>query len=229
MLRVKNNKKQKKSRMTVGVAQDGQTLLYNPRPIVPDKTVAVLRFQEYVGLSSGAGATYAYQSYSMNSAFDPLYTIGGGTCTGFTEWMTLYTRFYVSNVRMSSVIYNGGANTMFHYHLAMRSADAGAGVVPTIDRIMEGRNGRYQMIWPGTHPSNGRALTVNYRPAAFEGLPLTSNRDELSGDSASDPAIQPAVQVGFFGPGVAVNLTANMLIVIEYTTMFYSPRLLGDA
>jgi hypothetical protein len=227
-LKSASKKKQNKSRMAVGAPNNSQNLIYNPRPIVPDKHSAVIRFQEYIGLNSGAN-TYAYQSYSMNSPFDPLYTIGGGTCTGFTEWMTLYNRFYVTACRISSVIYNGGANTQFHYHMAMRSADAGAGVVPTLDRILEGRNSRYQMIWPGQHPSNGRALTVIYKPSAFEGLPNTSNREELSGDSASDPAIQPAVQVGFFGPGATTGLTSNMLVVVEYTTLFYSPRLLGDA
>lgn len=227
MLR-RRQKTQNKSRMPVGAPRNGPSLLYNPRPIVADKHVAVIRFQEYVGLTSGA-TTYAYSTYSLNSPFDPLYTIGGGTCTGFAEWMTLYNRFYVSACRVSSVIYNGGSNTQFHYHMAMRSADAGAGVTPTIDRILEGRNSRYIMIWPGQHPSNGRALTVIYKPALFEGLPVTSNRDELSGDSASDPAIQPAVQVGFFGPGPTTGLSSNLLVVIEYTTLFYSPRLLGDA
>jgi hypothetical protein len=226
-LTMRKSKVPNKSRNAISAPRDSISLVYNPRPIVPKSHQVVLRFQEYVGLNSGA-TTYAYSTYSMNSALDPLYTIGGGSCTGFVQWMTLYNRFYVTGCRISSTIYNGGNSTILHYHLAMRSDDAGAGVTPTVDKILEGRNGRYAVTWPGAHPSNGRSLTVSYAPTLFEGLPATSNRTELSGDASSDPAIQPAVQVGFIGPGTTTGIAINMLVVVEYTTIFYSPRLLGD-
>lgn len=189
---------------------------------------AVVTYQEAVGLASGAN-TYAYSSYSMNSPFDALYSVGGGKCTGFEEWMTLYSRFYVSKCRISAAVYNGTSNVVLEYMLPMRSDDAAGGVTPTVDKILEGRDTRYCMIWPGAHPSNGRALTVTFRPAAFEGLPVAANRDELSGNATSDPNIQPAVQVGWFHTGATTNQTLNMVALVEYTTTFYRPKILGDA
>lgn len=198
-----------------------------PRAIVPEKTKVTLRFQEYVTMASGANS-YAYQTYSMNSAFDPLYSIGGGTCTGFTEWMTLYTRFYVSKCMISTTFYNGGTDPTVHYQLALRSDDAVGGVAPTLDKILEGRDCRFTIPWIGAHPSNGRALSVTYYPSKFQGLPAAANREELSGDVATDPNIQPAVQCGFYLANGAVQKSNAIFILIEYTTTFFRPRLLGD-
>lgn len=212
----------------VSAQQTSLTLIRSPRTIVPEKTKAVVTYQESVGLAAGAN-TYAYSSYSMNSPFDALYSVGGGKCTGFEEWMTMYSRFYVSKCRISASVYNGTSTVIMEYMLPMRSDDAAGGVTPTIDKIMEGRDSRYCFIWPGAHPSNAKALTVTFRPAQFEGLPAAANRDELSGTNASDPNIQPAVQVGWFHTGATTNMSCSMVAIVEYTTLFYRPRILGDA
>lgn len=224
----RKKKSSKKQGAAVSALRTSISLVTSPKAIVPERTVAVVRYQEAVGLAGGAN-TYAYSSYSMNSPYDALYSVGGGACTGFNEWMALYSRFFVLKCRISISIYNGSSNVIMSYLLPMRSDDAAGGVTPTVDKILEGRDSRYAMIWPGAHPSNGRALTVTYRPAQFEGLPVTSNRDELSGTVASDPQIQPAVQAGWFHTGATTQLSNSMVAVVEYTTEFYRPRLLGDA
>jgi len=220
----------RKKRVAKAVSPLRTTLSFvsNPSPIVPEKMHAVLRFQYYEGLAGGANA-YAYVFFSMNSPYDPLYSVGGGKCTGFEEWMTLYTRFYVSKCTISAIMYNGSNSPIIAYQLPVRSDEAGGGVTPTIDKIMEGKDGRYHYLSTGAHPANGRPLTVTYMPARFEGLPVVSNREELSGDVATDPDVQPAVQVGWLCPAGTAALTIAILATVEYTTMFYRPRLLGDS
>lgn len=228
MATFQRNQRKNKSK---GNSNNNRVVTFNmPNPVTticPNRTTVVLRFREYVGLASGANS-YAYQTYSMNSAYDPLYTIGGGTCSGFVQWMSLYDRYYVSSMRISAQMYNASSNWVLIYLLPLRSADAVAGVTPTLDKIMESRDARYFNPQIGVHPSNGKVLSCTYTPYKFEGLPVNSNFDELSGDVTSDPTIQPAVQAGFISLGGTTQLTNSCLVQVEYSVTFWRPKLLGD-
>jgi hypothetical protein len=225
--RRKTNVKNGNKKVSTGVVTLTPQMPNTRGGLCPETITCVLKYQRLVALASGA-LTYAYESYSLNSPYDPLYTAGGGNCSGFAQWMALYRRFYVKSVRVSSQAVNGTANSVFTFILPLRSSDAsGGGIVPTMDYIMESREAAFAFMNINSSIPNGWCLSLQLSPTRFEGLPLVSNREELSGDIASDPLIQPAVYVGYICS--TVGLTLSYAIKLEYTVEFWSPRILGDA
>jgi hypothetical protein len=166
----------------------------------------------------------------MNAAVDPLYSLGGGRCTGFEEWMTLYRRFHVNKCRISQSVYNGNNVVAFPFLFPVKSAEAAAGIAaPSLDTIMESRDAVSFMMMASTHPTNGSAISLVCHPEEYEGMPEGgASYDSFSGNESTDPAIQPAIIAGF-ALALAGAYSMTQTVVIEYTTRLFNPRLISDA
>jgi len=159
----------------------------------------------------------------MNSPYDPLYTVGGGVCTGWADLMLLYSRAFVVSARLSfcpTIMSHGGD---VYFVLPVRSDEAAAGVVPTIDMVMEGQNSTFGFA-QGTYTRFSYIVDIR-RPAQFQGL-ANQAKDQLSCSVSTDPVIQPAWYCGLIG---AQNHTIDAWVLIEYTTEMYRPNSLSDA
>jgi len=201
-------------------------IIRGPGLLLPPKLEVTFRFQRVLALTAGAGG-YATEEYSMNSPYDPLYTVGGGICTGFASLMALYSRFYVKKARLQFAPTSLSNSGDVYFVLPVRSDEAAAGVVPTADMAMEGENSTFGLAMA----SYTRFSVINDTrgPAAFQGLLTSSgpsNKDELSGAVTTDPTIQPAWFVGLLG---ANGHTLAGWALIEYTTELYRPNTLADA
>jgi len=185
------------------------------------------RYQKTLALTAGAGG-YATEEYSMNSPYDPLYTVGGGVCTGFASLMALYSRFFVKKARLQFAPTQLSNSGDVYFVLPVRSDEAAAGVVPTADMVMEGENSTFGLAMA----SYTRFSVINdiRSPAEFQGLSMNfgipSNKEELSGAITTDPTTQPAWFVGLLG---SAGHTLAGWALIEYTTELYRPNTLGDA
>lgn len=164
----------------------------------------------------------------MNSPYDPLYTAGGGNCTGFATLLGLYSRFYVKKARIQfqpATISNAGD---LLFVLPVRSDEAAAGVVPDIDMVTESQVTTYNQATNA--PSAYLVIGQVCRPAAFQGLENSdgscSNKDEMSGYVTTDPIIQPAWYLGLIG---AQGHTATGALLIEYTCELFRPNTLSNA
>jgi hypothetical protein len=175
-------------------------------------------------LFTTGAAGYVVQEISMNSPFDPLYTVGGGNCTGFATLMLIYSRCYVKSARIQTQIATASNPGDVFFILPARSDEAAAGIVPTIDMVTEGQNNKFNLLT--NSPSTYMVLSDTRSPVSFQGLPATSNRDELSCSAAVDPTIQPAWFTGLLG---AQGHTALVLTLVEYSCTLYRPNTLGDA
>jgi len=199
----------------------------SPGLLLPPKIKSTFRFQRALALTAGAGG-YAVEEYSMNSPYDPLYTVGGGICTGFTTLMGLYSRCLVKVARLTLAVTSMSHGGDMYFILPVRSDEAAAGVVPTADMVMEGQNSTVGFA-QGTY-TRFSYLQDTRSPAAFQGLTLRdgeeSNREELSCAISTDPTIQPAWYAGFMG---ASGHTLAGWAFIEYTSELYRPNSLSDA
>jgi len=226
----RSKRQAKSSNGTVQNASTGKVvydLVRSPGLLLPPKLKSTFRFQRQLSLTAGA-TSYAAEEYSMNSPYDPLYTIGGGICTGFATLMSLYSRALVKNATIKLAVCSMSHGGDIYFILPVRSDEAAAGVIPTTDMIMEGQNSTYAFS-QGTY-TRFSYLSDTRSPAAFQGLLLKdgeeSNREELSCAVTTDPTIQPAWYVGLLG---AQNHTLLGWILIEYTAELYRPNTLADA
>jgi len=199
----------------------------SPGTLLPDKLDVTFRFQSAVSFVTDANQRATYE-FSMNSPFDPLYTVGGGNCTGFATLMLLYSRFFVKRARilLAPVQFNTPGDTFFV--MPVRSDEAAAGVLVDIDMVTESQVTNFTTA-PNA-PAAYRVLEDVRRPDVFQGLSIgpgkTSNKDDLSGSPAVDPVIQPAWYVGLIG---AQGHTMTGSVLIEYSSELYRPNTLSNA
>jgi len=172
------------------------------------------------------GGVYAQTEISMNSVFDPLYTVGGGVCTGFAEAMAIYSRFYVKSATFSVQILSATTSSAdLLFMNAVRSDEAAAGVIPTLDIITEGLGSTSTLALSGAIPGH---LEGKFYPASFQGL-SKQNKDELSGSLTVDPVIQPAVYCGVYSATGATGHSLTGLIIVSYDVELYRPNTLNGA
>jgi len=199
----------------------------SPGTLLPYKLKTTFRFQRALALTAGAGG-YAAEEYSMNSPYDPLYTVGGGICTGWNALMGLYSRCLVKVAKLTLAVTSMSHGGDVYFILPVRADEAAAGVVPTADMVMEGQNSTIGFA-QGTY-TRFSYLTDTRSPADFQGLVLPdggeSNREELSCAISTDPSVQPAWYAGFMG---ANGHTLAGWVLIEYTSELYRPNSLSDA
>jgi len=187
-------------------------------------SVQILRFQTTTATTTGAGG-YAFNTFSINSPYDPYYPAGGGTCTGFSQYAALYSRFYVrkATIQVQPSVFGGTSLGDTFAIIPYTTDEVAGGFVPTIDNV---ENGKTVFNLVTSDPAHTyMCLRQTVCPHALEGLGL-ADRDELSGTSGADPTTQPCWAVTHFG---AQGHTVSYTVIIEYETEFYRPTTLGTA
>jgi len=163
----------------------------------------------------------------MNSPYDPLFTVGGGICTGWSTLMALYSRCFVRNATLQVQPTTASHTSDVVYLLPIRSDEAAAGIVPTLDLVTEGQLGKFTITTNSIYTY--QPLVDNRSPVEFQGLGSVkspSNKDDLSAAISADPVIQPCWSVGLIG---SAGHTLSIGVFIEYDCELYRPNSLGDA
>jgi hypothetical protein len=165
----------------------------------------------------------------MNSPYDPLFTAGGGVCTGFATLMSLYSKCFVRHATCNVQPTAASTAGEIMYILPLRSDEAAGGIVPTADMVTEGQVGKFNLTTNSIYIY--QPLRDSRSPAEFQGLGgpgsmSPSNKDELSCSVSTDPTIQPCWSVGLIG---ASGHTLGIGVFIEYDCELYRPNSLGDA
>jgi len=195
------------------------------RSLLPEKLRTVFRYQRTDSFATGGGV-YAQTEISMNSPYDPLYTVGGGICTGFNTLLTLYSRFFVKKARIQAQFLPSVAASVASYILPVRSDEAAAGVIPTADMITEGQESVFS--FQAGEVSSSNVIRSTLSPSRFQGL-AGQNKEQLSGYITTDPTIQPAWYVGIYSVGGTVGQASVAFTLVEYDTELYRPNTLSDA
>jgi len=206
------------------------TLSRDLPPLRPNKMRATFRFYLNALLDAGAGAAYAVTQIAMNSPYDPLFTVGGGTCTGFANWMNFYAHFFVHRCRIKQALWciQGSPAPSVGFLLPLRSDQASAGVTPTIDMVTECPDAISATQFAGQWNANGQEIEKTWVPTTFDGVSKTSNKREYSGDASNDPVYQPVVYCGFISAGGALDYQAEQHLLVEYDTELYAPLAISN-
>jgi hypothetical protein len=175
------------------------------------------------------GVPYAYLAFGINSIYDPYYTLGGGSCTGFAEMMALYNKYIVSNAVVTMRVRNNSAanagNDIIAYILEIPSDQVSSSAQPVDENILEVRNATTKIV-PYATTGQFSVLRRSVNIVALEGLPsLIADYSGLSGNINSSPSRLPLVLAGVLRPiGSATGCLAEAIFTIEFTVCFYQPR-----
>jgi len=190
--------------------------------VCPPTSKAVLRFQDYMNVSSVSTSTY--RNYSMNSAFDPLYDTGGGTCTGYQHWLDLYEYCMVSKIAVQ-VSYQNAHPTIPSIMFIIPYNSSQTPVTPNLDYVKETP---YALWWPnyaGPSSYNPHTMRHIYSNPQIEGRSLNPWRSYSSTQTA-DPILQLSMSIGALAAdGVTPGFNGLISVEVSYSCIFWQKKI----
>lgn len=192
--------------------------------VIPPSLTVQLKYQTVFQIS--ASTLMTYESYSLNSPYDPLYGTGGGNCTGFPELASLYNYSMVSSCRVEATYQNTGEVPAYMFIFPRNSSQLPGAL--NRDLIFETPFSRYFEVFLGQTVFNPHKLTVSFSCSTLEGHELVPWID-YSCTASSDPTKQLTVQVGAASlDGATVGVAGFMNVVLTYRCTFWQKKLFSD-
>lgn len=200
-------------------------LLVGPDNVVAPQTMPVtLRYQHEWPISPSSITTVT--NFSLNSPYDPVYDVSGGNCTGFSQWMGLYTFCMVRSAHVRFSAHNtSGTVAAFMFAMPVNSSQS----VPTVTRdlIMETGYSKWFDIYAGNSGYNPHTMELNYNLTAIEGHALIPWLD-YSCTSSADPVKQLVVSLGVSSlDGTTTGMGGVLSAVVTYHCVMWQKRLFG--
>lgn len=196
--------------------------------IVPTRMSTVLRFQTVNNSLSFATTQSAYVTISVNGAYDPLYTLGGGSCTGFAELAALYNRYIVTKAHIRMDILNSSTNSVGNNLVAfiaeIPASQVGMVGTTVSEDILESRRCTTNLV-SRSDAVEFRRIERDIDVLTLEGLPsLMADYENLSGSKTANPDRTCVALCGATRPtGPQASNTAEVLVVVDYYMTFYQP------
>jgi hypothetical protein len=176
-----------------------------------------MRWQDH-DASSTALST---RTYAINNVYDPLYALGGYSCTFYEELVALYNRWYVVGVSVSSTFYCTGTKTSSTFMIPFRSSQT----IPTFNINNIFANSRALVHYNGTGNSvcNPYRLDYNINLSELEGVKVAGVPDYW-GNVAAGPLILPKLVVGSISSDGVTLSNVDLVTVITFDVVFLHPK-----
>jgi len=174
-----------------------------------------------------------YRQYSLNSAFDPLYSAGGGSCTGFSQYAAMYSRYIVERIivdaHFDNVATNGLGREMRAFLRAVPTGQLAS--FPSVATLIASDvvEAQYCKSCTLTYINAGfrdasATLHAEFIPWRTEGLPNEiADFVNLSSLCTGDPVRQGVVFVGTFVYASGATCYCDIDVNITYVTRFFEP------
>lgn len=197
------------------------------RTIVPNSLVTKVRYMDYFLMATGGVSAYQTIAFRMNGAYDPVASVGGGTCTGWNQLASIYGKYRVLGAKIEIWAYNTCQSPVIVSIFARSST----GSVPSSSTEIQQKSFEYnsdvkakQMVPFTTGNGIPRCYLSMYKSIRR----LEGNRINLDEDYSSATTTTPTVQTYFDVnlcslDGTSVSSTSNYTIRITYYTRFYEP------
>ncbi len=170
-----------------GKGAGGLPLTFVPGPSVQRRIFA---YEQVLGLTEAAAGSGAFNSFRLNSIFDPDYTGVGQTALGYTTYSYLYGRYRVLRVRVllrfvdGTTVASGGqiVGVIFSANGTFSSNPLTWPSQPyAVSRVLQGNNG-------GAHS----ACTMNLTPSLHKIAGITKNQFQSDQDYSATFGSNPA-------------------------------------
>lgn len=224
----KGNAKRSQKSSSLGQHSPSQTIDVVGSCLVPQRLSTVLRWVHVNNTLSMASIQSSYVAIVLNGIFDPLFTLGGGSPTGFTELSALYNRYIVSTCSVRMNLRNSSAtavgNDIVGYLLELPSVQTNLVGTIVSEDITEARRCTTEMI-PYNNANQYKEMIRHTNIVQLEALPsLVADYEALSGSRTSNPQRTPIMLCGVTRPGgLQAGCTAEATFVVEYRVLFYQP------
>lgn len=211
-----------------GSSTDGLavTLGTHSMAIFPSTKVVKLFYNENVQITSSTASVAGVYVFSANGLYDPNITSTGHQPMGFDQMMLFYNHYTVKRSRIVATFRSVTANYGGWASVAVKGTST---TVTAATQIVEDG---YVVYAPTGIISSGlcvRKLQMSHDVGAFQGMKITVDNPDLSGDSASNPAEQTYFHLSFWNDLDNTNVVASVNVLIEYEAQFREPRPLGQS
>ncbi len=203
-----------------------------PRGVAPNgfppRSKGTLTYIQMVNLDPGAGLTY--NTWNLNSLYDPDQTGTGHQPMGFDSWATLYSRYMVESADVTVKLHSSAGST----------TPVICGICPytgstpySSSTITMGEQAAQKIIVTGTRLNNGsdpNTLTYHFDASKFFGIPrIDDDQSELGALTNASPTRRAYLQL-FLGPADESTDLAVWYAVVEFKfhAVFYDPLQQGS-
>jgi hypothetical protein len=214
---------------SLGLHSPSQSIDVVGNCIVPQKLQTVLRWVSFNNTLSMSSTQSAYTAVTLNGLYDPLFALGGGSCTGFTELMALYNRYIVTHCSIRMNLRNTSStsvgNDIVGYILQVPSTQTNLVGSVVSEDILEARRCLTETIPYNNANQYKEMVDLNIDLCQLEALPsLIAAYDAMSGTRSSNPNRTPIALCGVTRPGgTQASTQAEQLLVLEFKVVFYQP------
>lgn len=191
------------------------------RPAIQRGTF-IFRETYTLGINDEAGVV---RRYALNSLYDPVYEVGGGTPSGVAAFASLYSRYRVLSADVHITLVNQGTDSAIFGMVPSNTYDGTDLGTGFLQRLTERGTGAYHVLRSVPADSRHEVLELrkHYDIRAIEGVPdIRSNVQRYSGQIGSNPGSEVLLHVGLTVPGSGfVTSTVVYTIEIRYNTELF--------
>jgi len=143
---------------------------------------------------------------------------------GFAKMMNVYNHFTVANGFIRVVFLNNSVSLRASVGLSVSGTST---VLSSIEQLMENGDLTFQMLefagaFGGTATLKRRLSNVKY-----QGLDNLIDDPNMRGDAATSPLEQTYFHLSVWNPASVTTVSADVLVYLEYDTIFHEPRKLA--
>jgi hypothetical protein len=192
----------------------------NFMPLFPAKVTKVLRYQEYVDLTSTSGTLNTY-IFSANGLWDPNQTGTGHSPMGFDQMMIFFEHYSVKYAKIH-VNFNNAAAGCMSAGIRMDPNNSG---LSDIQRMLEFGGITWDVYEAKNTIGCTKTLALGCNIMKIQGVSPTALTADTSlrGDVSNNPTEQTFFHLVAWDPS-SLSGTFKCNVIIEYTAVFTEPR-----
>lgn len=191
--------------------------------IVPDRLVTTLNYLDDFPTRTNAGVAYTTWRYVTNGVFDPD-TGAGGTVTGFTQIMALYTNYRVRSFGFEWEGVNLDTNPLIIGHFASNT-DVGGNVATFLGLLEQGHS--QKKLLAGKGGMDRAQFKYKYNLSDILGDVQPETEQAYVGTLTANPTSTLFHNFGvYMTTGTLTNGVSNM-ISLHYEVEFFNRKAIG--
>lgn len=201
--------------------------LFYTKTAFPTKMTRTLRYMESeLTLTTGAGGSLGFDTFSANGMYDPYTAAGGHQPIGFDQIMAAYDHYRVREATIH--VWFRNVSNILPVWVGVFVNDIAAPAATTVINTIENGKGSWAFLAKDNDSKAYTKLSLKVDLDKFFGERSTAY-DKLLGDKSSNPSDQASfiVWAGDNGGSGPVQVKANC--ILEYKAEFTEPVQLGQS
>jgi len=210
-------RRKRKSNLVAGVPR---SILRTRAGPVQNGMIRKLRYYEQnIQLDPTAGLAGWYY-FRANDLYDPNYTGTGHQPMGFDQWMAFYNKFTVLGSKITCTFFNNNTTAVPQdWNCTLRKVTTPTN--STLSDTLEAGGCSHRVM------QNDKNVVLSKTYSHRKEHALTVHDGQTAGTASSSPLDEQYFELGIWGINAADNSTIDVVVKIEYTALFYDPKVLS--